>query len=60
MPWHQLSCTSVYKCVLILQIKELVLVEVDGTIVRHERLIKAVAAAIDEDITVTVLLVHRL
>lgn len=43
-----------------MQVKELVLIEVEGGLVRHERLIKAVAAAIDEDITVTVLPVHRL
>lgn len=58
---HNFDCLpSVLVCTLTLQVKELVLIEVEGGLVRHERLIKAVAAAIDEDITVTVLPVHRL
>lgn len=44
---------------LLLQMKELVLVEVDGGLVKHERIIKAVAASIRNDITLTVLPVHR-
>eukprot|EP00878_Enallax_costatus_P025530 GHUV01027317.1.p1 GENE.GHUV01027317.1~~GHUV01027317.1.p1 ORF type:complete len:278 (+),score=68.48 GHUV01027317.1:337-1170(+) len=41
------------------QIRELVLVEVEGGLVKQERIVKAVAASICEDITVTVLTVHR-
>lgn len=41
------------------QIREVVLVEVAGGLVKHERLTKAVAASISENMAVTVLHVTR-